>query len=510
MKKNRLVGAAIAVALLAGAANAEAKSFKRGVSENSFGLKEEMDVLSPGVSWFYNWANTPNANIADVVGEETMDFIPMIWGSSYNADNIRTYCQSHPEVKYLLGFNEPNFKAQANMTPEVAAEHWPAVQALAKELGLELVGPAVNYSPDGAENEPFTWYANFVKLVGTDAFDYIAIHDYAGGTTNMKDMVDRFYSLYGKRIWVTEFCLNGDKTTDTPLDSQIASMVAQLEYLEKEDKVYRYAWFKAKGSITSGAHYGLIVPQNGYGERELSEAGYVYTYMTDFDATVYHGVDEVVPAKEYIRSSGLMLGKTTDNLNKGVIEITKFESGAYADYQFDIPQAGQYTLSVRVSGQGEPTRFDPTIGVYAVDADGNETSTLCEPAQFSLSGDDEVFQVVKFEMTLPAGKQAIRLRDTNPYQPSGIHLSCLTFANEFSGVASLSSDKNEPVCTVVGDELHIAGTDGGRCEIYDINGRRLIASPVESGVVSIGNLQRGIYVVRITTSMGVATTKIYR
>ena len=115
--------------------NADAKSFKRGVSGNNFALQEEFDVLIPGVSWFYNWGNTPNSNIADVPGEETIEFIPMCWNANYNADGIREYCKAHPETKYLLGFNEPNFKAQANMTPEVAAEKWPAVKALADELG---------------------------------------------------------------------------------------------------------------------------------------------------------------------------------------------------------------------------------------------------------------------------------------------------------------------------------------------------------------------------------------
>ena len=75
---------------------------------------------------------------------------------------------------------------------------------------MELVGPAVNYSPDGPENDPFTWYANFVKLVGTDAFDYIALHCYSGGTGGMQDMIDRFYALYGKKIWLTEFSMGGD------------------------------------------------------------------------------------------------------------------------------------------------------------------------------------------------------------------------------------------------------------------------------------------------------------
>ena len=487
-----------AAALMLSAVNADARSFKRGLSENSFGLEDELTIFKPGVSWFYNWGNTPNSGIASYPSEETIEFIPMCWNANYNVANIKAYCQSHPETKYLLGFNEPNFKAQANMTPAVAAEKWTAVKALADELGLELVGPAVNYSPDGPDNEPFKWYAEFVKLVGLDAFDYIAIHNYSGGVGGMKAMIDKFYSLYGKRIWVTEFCLNGDKgnNANNTVESQISSMVQQLEYLEKEDKVFRYSWFKAKGSITSGPKFGLIVPKLGYGERELSEAGYVYTYMSDFDANVYHSVEEIVPAKEYIRSNGISLGKSADAGNKGVIEISSFISGSYADYQFNVPSAGKYTLSLKVSGQGEPVRFDPKIGAYAVDADGNQTGVLCEPKQFALSGDNAVYEIVEFEMELPAGKQTIRLQDANPYAPSGIRISSLSFSDKLGGISEVSSYSDDVLsCKVIGDKLHL--NTEGKCEIYDINGRLLVNAFAESGVVSVAGLQRGVYVVRV-------------
>ena len=51
--------------------NADAKSFKRGVSENAFTLTEEMDVLVPGCSWLYNWANTPTSN-ADYMSDDNL------------------------------------------------------------------------------------------------------------------------------------------------------------------------------------------------------------------------------------------------------------------------------------------------------------------------------------------------------------------------------------------------------------------------------------------------------
>lgn len=488
--------------------NADAKSFKRGVSENAFTLTEEMDVLVPGCSWLYNWANTPTSN-ADYMSDDTWEFIPMCWNANYNSDNIRNYCKAHPETKYLLGFNEPNFVAQANMTPESAAAAWPQVKALADELGLELVGPAVNYSPDGPENDPYTWYAKFVELVGLDAFDYIAIHNYSGGSGGMKDMIDRFYSLYGKKIWVTEFCSwSGDNIT---AEAQIASMIEQLEYLEKEDKVFRYSWFKAKGSITNSPCYGLIVPQNGFGERNLSEAGKVYVYMTEFDESVYHSVDEVVPASEYISSKSLMLGSNGDSLNPGELEITQLSSGAYADYQFDIPSAGEYTLTLRVSGQGEPTRFDPSIAIYSVDENGEQLATLAEATQFALSGDNAVFENVAFKLQLQAGKQRIRIADANPYMPSGIHISSLSFKEDFGGVDSVVANSGEFTCAVEGGMLHVYGASVAlRGEVYDLNGRLVMSGAFDGNMMSVSGLAAGMYVLKLYTAGGMQALKFYR
>ncbi|HJV81937.1 glycosyl hydrolase [Noviherbaspirillum sp.] len=46
----------------------------------------------------------------------------MIWGG--NPDVNQPAATIPDGAKYLLGFNEPNFKAQANKTPSQAASAW--------------------------------------------------------------------------------------------------------------------------------------------------------------------------------------------------------------------------------------------------------------------------------------------------------------------------------------------------------------------------------------------------
>lgn len=128
-----------------------AKSPKRGVSENEFQFKAQVAAISPGVSWYYNWGPSVGRYLKNETG---MEFVPMCWNGNYDAEAIRTYVGEHPEVKYLLGFNEPNFSNQANMTPAQAAAKWGDVRALAAQLGLELVAPALNYSPNPPYQDP--------------------------------------------------------------------------------------------------------------------------------------------------------------------------------------------------------------------------------------------------------------------------------------------------------------------------------------------------------------------
>ncbi len=485
-----------------------AKSFKRGVSENSFVFEGEFIPMEPGVSWYYTWGNTMG-NIRNLAGEKIdytgMEFIPMCWNENYDSDKIRTYCNAHPATKYLLGFNEPNFKAQANMTPAQAAAQWPAVQALAKELNLKLVGPAVNYSPDGADNDPYTWYSNFVKLVGLDAFDYIAIHNYSGGKDGMKNMIDKFYDLYGKQIWVTEFCNWPGETSGAAIisvDTQVSSMISQLEYLEKSDRVFRYSWFKAKEAVSSQVNYGLMIAQNGNGVRTLTQAGYVYTYLTNFDANIYNATETPVSAGNFISSSGILLDKTTDETQPGMLEITKFNAG-YVDYQYDVPTAGSYKITLRVSGKGEPMRYDPCVALYTVDSDGNILSTLSEPEIFEISGDDAVFADKSFYVTLEAGKQIIRVADGRPSRPSGIHISTITIKNT-AAVESISDnvDSNFVAFYANGSIHFIANKDIISAEVFDINGRMILSGEVNNSYINSPIMSSGIYIVKAKNTIG--------
>lgn len=457
---------------------ADAKSWKRGVGENSFQYIAQLEALAPGVSWYYNWGNAPGRSLYDV---DFIEYTPMCWNGWYNEENIRQYAKSHPDAKYLLGFNEPNFHDQANMTPTQAAEEWPKVQALAKELGLKLVAPVVNFSPNAPYNHPSTWMDEFVALVGLDAFDAVALHCY-GGPEVLKSICTEFHNKYHKEVWMTEFSLIYDGLPSNTPEAQISAMMQSVEWMEKTDWMGRYAWFKGLGDYDKAGSYNWGLLKSGRGEepRELSEQGLVYVNLSDFDTSVYHQIGELVPASEYISQYSCRLGSGNNTNCPRPIEIVDFQFNSTLDYQFDVPQTGNYNLCIAVSGQGEPTRFDPAFSIYAVGGDGSDGALLAQSGKFSISGSNDVYSTVTIPLKLQAGQRTIRIKNQFPSDPSGIHISTLSLQDPAGVEAVAAVDEDHyTLYSLQGIKLRESDskegiTDGVPTGFYILNGTKIL------------------------------------
>ena len=197
----------------------------------------------PGVSWWYDWATKGTGGATGVA------FVPMIWGSADLNGPIPA------GSSYVLGFNEPNFKAQSNLTPQQAAADWPKVEALAKPLGIPLVSPAVNFCgsstnssgcSDPQVTDPYTWLKDFFAACTGCEVDYVAVHWYNCDLPSLQGYIDGNGSLqgfvqFGKPIWLTEFSCDGSH----PVADQQKYMEAAVPYLESNPNVFRYSWFSS-------------------------------------------------------------------------------------------------------------------------------------------------------------------------------------------------------------------------------------------------------------------------
>ncbi|HEX4447356.1 MAG TPA: glycoside hydrolase family protein [Polyangiaceae bacterium] len=221
---------------------------KRGIAVNSApGSAFSPGAGMPGVSWWYDWANTGSGAGAGI------EFVPMLWGGGSLNGTIPS------TSRFLLGFNEPNFKSQSNLTAAQAAADWPKVQAAAKASGAAIVSPAVNYcgsSSDGSGcsdpsvYDPYTYLKDFFADCPGCEVDYIAVHWYNCDLPSLRAYLEgnldaggglQGFTQFGKPIWLTEFsCDSSHSAADNK-----AYMQAAVPYLESNPHIFRYSWFSA-------------------------------------------------------------------------------------------------------------------------------------------------------------------------------------------------------------------------------------------------------------------------
>jgi len=244
-------------------------SSKRGVCVWRKNHRCEDLKLLDGVHWWYNWGLNGDMGCGEEAG-----FLPMHWGY-YGGEFV--------ELNYsmVLGFNEPNHKGQANLSPQKAAQGWVKMQSSYPEK--VLISPS---AAPGGNVDTFQWFDQFFEecdKLGGCRVDYIATHSYTGNVDWDMGLLWKLYGRYNRKIWLTEFAL--PNTNDE--NDVLKYMEKMLNRLEKADYVYRYSWFLAKyekqygdpnkGWFLSSAN-SLITP----GTSKLSKVGEFYN---SFEAT---------------------------------------------------------------------------------------------------------------------------------------------------------------------------------------------------------------------------------
>ena len=279
MKRSTFVLVVLVFSVISHSALAQQRSAKRGIGwdEKTQAISETtISKMAPGISWIYNWGTTPKTPSLFSTESEVV-FLPMCWNANYDEAVLRNYLSGHPEVKVLLGFNEPNFSAQSNMTPQQAVNAWPKLEQMAADYGLELAAPALNFTGEyvgGRTWSPYEWYDEFFRLYPTAKVDYLVLHCYMNWySSTLWFATEYFYKdlynpektdVYGRYpnivnylntykeqhghfplMYLTEFCAwEGNKDGFTlNAESQIDQMTQKLQLLEQSDLVAGYAWF---------------------------------------------------------------------------------------------------------------------------------------------------------------------------------------------------------------------------------------------------------------------------
>jgi hypothetical protein len=480
--------AMIAIAAFAASVSAQTKSIKKGIA---YGYHSESDMAadSKGLLWWYNWAVAPESRVANVFTNYNMDFVPMAWNGSFDETALRAFYASHPNARYLLGFNEPNFTTQANLTPRQAAALWPKLEAIAADYNLKIVGPAVNYcdkciTVNGTTiSDPVQYLDSFFVACPNCKVDYIAVHNYMCYSGALKSYIDGF-KKYGKKIWLTEFaCWDQPAIT---LDMQKNYVLGALDYLENDTMVFRYSWFT--GDRSGGYPYiSLFQPQSG----ALTDLGNLYvTYNPVHDTSVYVDVPARIEAESYNAMYGVSIEGVKDV--DGLADVGWIDPGDWLEYNINVPSSGTYYVFFRIASNA------------STNLELRENGATLDILQVPSSGGWQNWTTLKTAITLTQGKHKLQVY-TNTGQ---FNLNWLTISDNANAIPTATSliRQNEKVIypNPVADKLYIQSDDQGqetKVSIIDQSGKLLLTKIFPAGsnvlLLDINSLISGLYFVQV-------------
>ena len=229
-------------------------------------MSDKISLSKLNCSWYYNWSTTAFNNSID----EGVAHVPMMWGGDdENKESIKNMTSTS---NYILGFNEPDIKSQANMMFFEAANVW---NECISPLKMRKVSPAPA-APGGNSR----WLNEFMKgdyicknpwdgswglysdyeddntktwVEGVKDVDAVVLHYYRN-TIDLKGLltaVETLWNNYHKPIWITEMSIFGIKGLDSDYSYEIPEKRAEMakyvegivENLDKIPYVERYCWF---------------------------------------------------------------------------------------------------------------------------------------------------------------------------------------------------------------------------------------------------------------------------
>ncbi|BFZ57123.1 hypothetical protein PYCC9005_004173 [Savitreella phatthalungensis] len=211
---------------------------KRGLAWPSANPVSAAGVFSSHASalgWYHNWGSGSTSALSSI------PFVYTQWGN----DNINNLAAAVPSGSILVGPNEPDQGAQANMSPAaVAALYRQYLTPLRKSGQVSRLGsPACSNGGSG-----ITWLTEFLAACADCEIDFITQHWYGPTLAMLETQLAAVHALAPtKPVWVTEFaCTNWNVATNPSQADVAAFMSAATTWMDSTSWIERYAWFGAE------------------------------------------------------------------------------------------------------------------------------------------------------------------------------------------------------------------------------------------------------------------------
>ncbi|ORX40547.1 glycosyl hydrolase catalytic core-domain-containing protein [Kockovaella imperatae] len=202
----------------------------------------------PGLTWYWNWALTPSSDTG------SLEFVPNVHSAS-NVDGVASAAASWTNVRYVLGFNEPDISASdggSDIDPSTAAalhQQWVAALDGKYQIGTPAVARGGK-----------TWMQQWLAACeGKCEYDFVPFHFYGTNAQDLISYAQDFYTTFQKPLWLTEWDCH-DYSTGASCPDQAATelfMKTVVDWFKGEGSsmVHRWAWF--------GAFPGMSTDVNG-------------------------------------------------------------------------------------------------------------------------------------------------------------------------------------------------------------------------------------------------------
>ncbi|KAH8727904.1 glycosyl hydrolase catalytic core-domain-containing protein [Phaeosphaeriaceae sp. PMI808] len=209
---------------------------KRGLAYNDATLCKS---LGSKFGFGYNWGQVENNDIG-------APFIPMMHGpsKSTSAEWLANVDKAVKKgSKAVMGFNEPDHAAQANLSPSAACAAWKEYMnpIAAAHPDITILSPSVTNGPPPMGT---AWLSSFHDVCPDAIVHATNIHFYdiyeAATIDRFKAQIEKAASIYNKPVWVTEFGLNPGSASQEQAASFLKDAMA---YMDNSNLVAGYAWF---------------------------------------------------------------------------------------------------------------------------------------------------------------------------------------------------------------------------------------------------------------------------
>ena len=326
--------------------------------------------------------------LADPAHSSPVPFVPMVWGATAAGGVDTAGLAGEPVV---LGFNEPDLRAQSNLTVAQAIALWPDLMATGARLG----SPAVATSHTLGAN---SWLGKFMAQAGAAGLrvDFIAVHYYSTNpdVAAFKSWLTKVYNAYHLPIWVTEWGLvdftNPDRFTATETATFFTAgtlMMDGLGFVEKQ------AWFGLYDGLDGLNVHTHLIDDAG----QLTPVGQAFAAFSPVrDLTGTAGDDLLRGGANGDRLDGgdgadtLVAGLGDDNLAGGAgpdrfelgsVDRMDFGRDRVTDFDFAGSDADTLVFSFRGSDRTLSTAADfaALAAELAADADPASGLTLAGP-----------------------------------------------------------------------------------------------------------------------------------